>query len=241
MVVPNPLLQFHGLEGNRNRSSLHVVCRTHLNFGGDVAKAMDKLQKIRGLEARTRNFARMISALFALALFALAAAIFAASTAQMDVPSFPGFGSRPTTPATYPEFTIVPGLPRVQLTSGQLYTGQFHNFKTWYRGVASWYGPAFNGRLTANGEVYDMYAMTAATSESSPRLPLGTRVRVVNTHNGRAVVVRITDRGPLPDGRILDLSYGAARKLAMVRPGIVQVRVHVLRWGRDHYHATSKS
>lgn len=201
---------------------------------------MDKLQKIRGLDARTQNFARMISALFALALFALAAAVFAASAAQMDAP-FPGIGSRPTTPAIYPEFTIVPGLPRVQLTSAQLTSGQFRNFRTSFRGIASWYGPAFNGRLTANGEVYDMYAMTAATTESSPRLPLGTSVRVVNTHNGRAVVVRITDRGPLPDGRILDLSYGAARKLAMVRPGIVPVRVHVLRWGRDHYHATSRS
>jgi rare lipoprotein A len=106
----------------------------------------------------------------------------------------------------------------------------------WFHGVASWYGPAFNGRLTASGRVYDMYAMTAATSEFHTTLPLGTTVRVVNSHNGRSVVVHITDRGPLPNGRIIDLSYGAARKLAMVKPGIAHVRVHVLHWGDGGYH-----
>lgn len=202
---------------------------------------MDKLQKIRGFNARKKNFARMIGVVCAVTVFALAAGMYAGSVvAPADAP-FPGSGARPTTPAVYPEFTVEPRLPRVQLTSEQFYTGQFHSFKTLYRGIASWYGPGFNGRLTASGEVYDMYAMTAATTESSPSLPLGTRVRVVDSHNGRSVVVRITDRGPLPPGRILDLSYGAARKLAMVEPGIVQVRVHVLRWGRNHYHAPSKT
>lgn len=195
---------------------------------------MDKLQKIRGFDARTKKFARMTGVVCAVLVFAVAAGMYAGSAVQADAP-FPGSGTGPTTPAIYPEFRVTPRPPVLQLTSDQLYTAQ-----NWYRGIASWYGPAFNGRLTASGEVYDMYAMIAATTESSPSLPLGTRVQVVDSHNGRSVVVRITDRGPLPAGRILDLSYGAARKLAMVRPGIVQVRVHVLRWGRDHYHAPSK-
>lgn len=135
---------------------------------------------------------------------------------------------------------IAPRPPQMQLADEQLYAGHTRKFATWFRGVASWYGPAFNGRLTASGEIYDMYAMTAATTESHPQLPLGTKVRVVNNHNGRSVVVRITDRGPLPRGRILDLSYGAAKKLAMVKPGIANVRVHVLRWGTDQYHAPSR-
>src|ERR1700690_3853069 len=90
------------------------------------------------------------------------------------------------------------------------------NWKDRIRGVASWYGGVFNGRKTASGEVYDMYAMTAC----HPSLPFGSIVRVVNVHNHRSVVVRITDRGDLvEEGRIIDLSYGAAQKLGMTWNG----------------------
>jgi rare lipoprotein A len=95
-------------------------------------------------------------------------------------------------------------------------------------GVASWYGGVFNGRKTASGERYDMYAMTAC----HPTLPFGTVVRVVNRKNKRSVVVRITDRGYLYSGRILDLSYGAAQKLEMIKPGLAQVDLEVLSWGK---------
>ena len=99
------------------------------------------------------------------------------------------------------------------------------------RGIASWYGKVFNGRRTASGERYDMYAMTAC----HPTLPFGSVVRVVNETNKRSVVVRITDRGDLGDeGRIIDLSYAAAEKLAMTRSGLANVDLQVLSLGGKH-------
>jgi rare lipoprotein A len=96
------------------------------------------------------------------------------------------------------------------------------------RGIATWYGTVFNGRKTANGETFDMYAMTAC----HPTLPFGSLVRVVNLRNKRSVVVRITDRGYLSEGRIIDLSYGAAQKLAMTEAGLAPVVLEVLSRGR---------
>jgi rare lipoprotein A len=91
-------------------------------------------------------------------------------------------------------------------------------------GVASWYGPGFHGNRTANGEVYDQYELTAA----HPSLPHGTRVMVTNQTNGRAVEVRINDRGPFVGGRAIDLSYAAAQAIHMVGPGTARVRIEVL-------------
>jgi rare lipoprotein A len=91
-------------------------------------------------------------------------------------------------------------------------------------GRASWYGEAHQGKTTASGEPFDMYALTAAHRS----LPLGTRVRVTNMANGRAVDVRINDRGPGIPGRIIDLSYAAARTLGAVRDGVFRVRIAVL-------------
>lgn len=97
-------------------------------------------------------------------------------------------------------------------------------------GVASWYGGVFNGRKTASGERFNMYAMTAC----HPTLPFGSLVRVVNLKNHRSVVVRITDRGDLVEqDRIIDLSYGAAQKLAMVHVGLTQVELKVLKRGKN--------
>ena len=90
--------------------------------------------------------------------------------------------------------------------------------------MASWYGPRFHGRRTANGELYDQHGLSAAHRS----LPLGSRVRVTNLANGRAVVLRINDRGPFVRGRSLDLSYGAARALRMVERGTTRVRIEVL-------------
>ncbi len=91
-------------------------------------------------------------------------------------------------------------------------------------GVASWYGPGFHGKRTANGEVYDQYELTAAHQT----LPLGTRVMVTSLTNGRSVEVRINDRGPFIGGRIVDLSYAAASVLRMVGPGTMPVRLEIL-------------
>lgn len=94
-------------------------------------------------------------------------------------------------------------------------------------GFASWYGGRFQGRQTANGEIFDTNAFTAAHRT----LPFHTRVRVTNTTNGRSVVVRINDRGPFVDGRIIDLSRAAAEQLEMVSAGVAPVRVEVLSMG----------
>ena len=94
-------------------------------------------------------------------------------------------------------------------------------------GLASWYGPGFHGKQTANGEVYNQYDITAAHKT----LPLGTRAMITNLANGRAVEVRINDRGPFIPPRVLDLSYGAARVLGIVGPGVGKVRIEVLEYG----------
>lgn len=91
-------------------------------------------------------------------------------------------------------------------------------------GVASWYGEPFHGRLTANGELYDQNELTAAHQT----LPLPSVVRVTNLENGRSVVVRVNDRGPFIDGRILDVSRRVAQMLKFHRKGTTQVRVEVL-------------
>ena len=92
------------------------------------------------------------------------------------------------------------------------------------RGVASWYGPTFHGGSTSSGELYDMYAMSAAHKT----LPLPTYARVTNLRNGRSVVVRINDRGPFVANRLIDLSYTAATKLDMIREGTTLVEVRAL-------------
>jgi rare lipoprotein A len=91
-------------------------------------------------------------------------------------------------------------------------------------GRASWYGKRFNGRKTASGEAYDMFQFTAAHRQ----LPLGTLVRVTNLRNRESVVVRINDRGPVPQTRVIDLSYGAARMLDLQPRGVEMVRLEVL-------------
>lgn len=98
------------------------------------------------------------------------------------------------------------------------------------RGYASWYGTKFHGNNTANGEIYDMYAMTAAHKS----LPIPSYVRVTNLENNKSVVVRINDRGPFHDGRIVDLSYVAAKKLDMLRKGTAPVKLEILTAGKTY-------
>lgn len=91
-------------------------------------------------------------------------------------------------------------------------------------GIASWYGEKFHGHLTSNGETYDMYAMSAAHKT----LPLPTFVRVTNLANNRSVVVRVNDRGPFHQNRIIDLSYAAAYKIGMLNTGTARVKVEAI-------------
>lgn len=92
------------------------------------------------------------------------------------------------------------------------------------RGIASWYGSKFHGRKTSNGEIYDMYAMTAAHKT----LPLGVYVRVTHLQSGRSIIVRVNDRGPFVAGRVIDLSFAAANKLGMADAGTAMVQVQAL-------------
>ncbi len=94
-------------------------------------------------------------------------------------------------------------------------------------GNASWYGQPFHGRRASNGEIYDMYKLTAAHRT----LPFETMVRVTNLTNGKSATVRITDRGPFVENRIIDLSLAAARELEMVAAGVTSVRIEILSGG----------
>ncbi len=97
------------------------------------------------------------------------------------------------------------------------------------RGMASWYGEDFHGRPTSSGEIYDMYGLTAAHK----LMPLGTVAKITNLDNGRSVVVKINDRGPFVDGRVIDLSYSAASEIDMVKEGVSKVEIKVLKWGES--------
>jgi peptidoglycan lytic transglycosylase len=127
--------------------------------------------------------------------------------------SRPSAVAQPASPAASP----TPVLTEPRQAGRKMPANVFH-------GVASWYGSVFDGRLTASGERFNMYAMTAC----HPTLPFGTWVRVVNTRNHRSVVVRITDRGLLYNGRVIDLSYAAAEKLDMTKTGLARVTIQVL-------------
>ena len=94
-------------------------------------------------------------------------------------------------------------------------------------GVASYYADEFHGRLTSNGETYDMNGLTAAHRT----FPFGTKVRVTNLENNLTVIVRVNDRGPFKEGRIIDLTLGAAKDLEMIRNGTARVKLEVLEWG----------
>ncbi len=97
------------------------------------------------------------------------------------------------------------------------------------RGVASWYGEDFHGRPTSSGEIYNMYDLTAAHK----LMPLGTVAKITNLENDQSVVVKINDRGPFIEGRIIDLSYSAARELGMAEKGLSRVEIKVLKWGEN--------
>jgi len=108
------------------------------------------------------------------------------------------------------------------------------NAKAIENGVSSWYGPNFHGKLTANGEIYDMDGITAAHRT----LPFGTILLVENLDNGKTVQVRINDRGPYAKNRIIDLSRGAAERIEMIGPGTARVRLYLLEGDLENSRVT---
>lgn len=140
-----------------------------------------------------------------------------------------------------------PGLP--DGTGGLYKVGKPYKVAgRWYRpvdnataydqtGIASWYGRDFHGKQTANGERYDMHALSAAHTT----LPMPTLVRVTNLENGRSVIVRINDRGPFVKNRLIDLSYAAARQLGYEQQGTTRVRVQTLDLPASNTHTASRA
>ena len=98
-------------------------------------------------------------------------------------------------------------------------------------GESSYYADDFHGKITANGETYDMYGLTAAHKT----LPLNTIIKVTNLSNKKTAILRINDRGPYAKGRILDCSYGAAIKLGFLDQGVTRVKIEVIEWGDNKY------
>ena len=129
-----------------------------------------------------------------------------------------------STPTSYPPPPGKPGHPKPYKVLGKWYQPLPHSEGFRQRGLASWYGRDFHGKKTSNGEIYNMYAMTAAHKT----LPLGTYVRVRNLENNRSLVVRVNDRGPFVRGRVIDLSYTAAKDIGIVGPGTARVEVVAL-------------
>jgi rare lipoprotein A len=125
---------------------------------------------------------------------------------------------------------VKPAAPGPHFKVGQPYQVDGHwyypQFVTEYEaaGIASWYGESYHGRRTANGEIYDMYALTAA----HPTLQLPSVVEVVNLENGRSLTLRVNDRGPFVDDRLIDLSFAAARELGFEHQGLAPVQVRYL-------------
>ena len=143
-----------------------------------------------------------------------------------------GCGTSRTSVIDTPDTQHLRGWQKPYEIDGKRYTPLLDHSGFTQQGIASWYGDKFHGRLTSNGEVYDMYAMTAAHKT----LPMGVFVRVENLANGRTEVVRINDRGPFVAGRIIDLSYTAARKLGVVGRGTAPVSIEALGYKKTDTH-----
>ena len=138
---------------------------------------------------------------------------------------------RGSSPASLPADPVPRNEPRSRYGNGPVYEVLGRSYQVMRsaegyqeRGVASWYGQKFHGRLTSNRELYDMHALTAAHKT----LPLPTYVEVTNLTNGKSVIVRVNDRGPFVSNRIIDLSYAAARRLEMIDTGTSLVEVRAL-------------
>ena len=127
--------------------------------------------------------------------------------------------------AVYGDYVNSDGMTRKEIES-------IHNHPHVQIGISSYYGKKFHKKRTASGQIFDMHKISAAHKT----LPLGTRIRVTNLKNGRSLTMTIIDRGPFVKGRILDVSYKAAKKLGFVNQGTTKVRIDVLRLGNNKYY-----
>jgi rare lipoprotein A len=144
---------------------------------------------------------------------------------------FTGCGSREYETVTYSTSGNKP-TQNAYSVNGNIYIPKKHVPIGWSeRGIASWYGPNFHGKYTSSGEIYNMYDYTAAHKT----LPMNTKVRVTNLNNGKSVVVRINDRGPFVRGRIIDLSYAAAKQIGVDKTGTAPVKIKVIGFGGKDY------
>jgi len=182
------------------------------------------MRQIRQTIARLSIVRAIIALLAIVSSVALTAGVVEVSSRTVQADALPP-RSVVTVPLAVPAASATPALLAPQKPQKTATASRLH-------GLASWYGGVFNGRYTASGERFDMYAMTAC----HPTLPFGTLVRVVDRDNMHSVVVRITDRGDLVDKeRIIDLSYAAAKKLEMTETGLAHVDLHVISLGNSRY------
>lgn len=183
----------------------------------------------QALEERRTDKAQRAPVLCTLS-FLLSALLFGCSHAPSAPPYAAGGDAAPAEP--FDASAVPDAVPRVEARSRYGNPDSYVVFGRRYhvldsadgfreRGLASWYGTKFHGRRTSSGEPYDMYAMTAAHKT----LPLPTYVKVTNLNNGRSAIVRVNDRGPFHDGRVIDLSYAAALKLDVVATGTAPVEI----------------
>jgi rare lipoprotein A len=149
---------------------------------------------------------------------------FGCSATRWDGEPASSSGASRTSGNTQPAKRSSRGNPPFYEVFGERYYVMDSNYDYQERGVASWYGKKFHGKPTSSGEIYDMYAMTAAHKT----LPLPTSVRVTNLANNRSVVVKVNDRGPFIDNRLIDLSYAAARELDIITAGTALVEIEAL-------------
>jgi rare lipoprotein A (peptidoglycan hydrolase) len=178
---------------------------------------MVERQKSTDANGLRRRWILVVAVIVPLAIAAVLFTLFSV-TVQADVP----LAYTSLTPPTAASAEALKPPPLIRL--------EFANPIEQLRGIASFYSDAFDGHTTANGETYDMHALTACTNA----LPFESVVRVVNLRNHRSVVVRINDRGLLFPGRVIDLSYAAAERLDMMRSGLAPVRLDVISLGRKH-------
>jgi len=161
-----------------------------------------------------------------LVLGVLVLAVFTLNACTFGIPiGDPGQGQASKTPRTTKSKR---GNPSSYVVFGKRYHVLDSSDGFVQRGIASWYGTKFHGRPTSSGEVYNMHAMTAAHKT----LPIPVYVHVKNLDNGRSMVVRVNDRGPFVSGRIIDLSYAAAKKLGVDGPGTANVEISTVGPGR---------
>lgn len=147
-------------------------------------------------------------------------------------------GGHTTKVISTPETRELPGWQKPYEVDGKRYNPMRNHHGFQQRGIASWYGRKFHGRKTSNGEVYDMYGLSAAHKT----LPMGVYVKVTHLKSGRQLTVRVNDRGPFVAGRIIDLSYGAAKQLGIVESGTADVRLEALGYAQnDHGKVTYRA